>query len=86
MICAVGAGALGANIDNIRSLSHKTARLLQRPLAIDPPVPAERIVINIDDAHDEGAARKSDAAITGEQFHLVLGEILFQAGELLQQP
>ena len=34
----------------------------------------------------ERAARKSDAAITGEQFHLVLGEILFQAGELLQQP
>jgi hypothetical protein len=27
-----------------------------------------------------------DAAITSEQFHLVLGGILFQAGELLQQP
>jgi hypothetical protein len=82
---AVGPSAFRANIDDIGSLSNKIARLLKGPLVVNPPVPAERVIVDIDDTHDERTARKSDATITSEQFHLVLGGILFQAGWLLQQ-
>ena len=75
---AIGTSAFGANVDDIGTLPNKLTRLLQRPFMVDPPVAAERIVIDIDDTHDQRAARKSNASITGKQFHLVLEGILFQ--------
>jgi hypothetical protein len=83
---AVRASTFGADINDIRSLGDELMRLIEGPPVVDPPVAAERIVINIDNTHDQGAARKSDASVTGKQFHLVLARILFQVWCLLQQP
>ena len=83
---AIRARALSADIDDIRPLGDKLSPLFQRPSVVNPPVATERIVIDIDDTHDQRAARKSNASIAGKQFHLVLGSILFQAWYLLQQP
>ena len=83
---SIGTRALAAHVDDVRSLGDELTCLLQRPLGINPPVTAKRVVVDIDDAHDQRAARKADASVTGKQFHLVLGGILFQAWCLLQQP
>ena len=83
---AIGARALGADIDNVRPQRDKFPSLLQRPFAVNPPVPTERIVVDVDDTHDQWAARILNASIAGKQFHLVLGSILFQAQCLLQPP
>ena len=86
MAARLRACAFAAHVDDVRSLGDELTRLLQSPLGINPPVTAKRVVVNIDDAHDQRAARKADASVTGKQFHLVLGSILFQAWCLLQQP
>jgi hypothetical protein len=83
---SIGSGAFAAHIHDVRSLGNELTRLLQSPLGIDPPVTAKGVVVDIDDADDQRPSRKADASITGKQFHLVLGSILFQAWSLLQQP
>ena len=83
---SIATGALAAHIHDVRSLGNELTCLLQRPLGIKPPVTAKRVVVDIDDAHDQRAAREADASVTGTQFHLVLGGILFQAWCLLQLP
>jgi hypothetical protein len=83
---SIATGALAAHIHDVRSLGNELTCLLQRPLGIKPPVTAKRVVVDIDDAHDQRAAREVDASVTGTQFHLVLGGILFQAWCLLQLP
>ena len=83
---SIGSGAFAAHIDDVRSLGNELTCLLQSRLRIKPPVTAKRVVGDIDDAHEERASREVDASVTGTQFHLVLGSILFQAWCLLQQP
>jgi hypothetical protein len=83
---SIGSGAFTAHIDDVRSLDNELTCLLQSPLRIEPPVTAKRVVVNIDDPHDQRASREANASVTGTQFHLVLGSILFQAWCLLQQP
>ena len=83
---SIGSGAFAAHIDNVRTLANELTCLLQSQLRIKPPVSAKRVVVDIDDAHEERASREADASVTGKQFHLVLGSILFQAWCLLQQP
>jgi hypothetical protein len=83
---SIGSGALAAHIDDVRSLSNELTRLLQSRLRIKLPVTAKRVVVDVDNAHDQRASREVDASVTGTQFHLVLGSILFQAWCLLQQP
>ena len=83
---SIGPGALAAHIDDVRPLGNQLTCPPQSPLGIKPPVTAKRVVVDIDDAHDQRAAREADASVTGTQFHLVLGGILFQAWCLLQLP
>jgi hypothetical protein len=82
----VGSGAFAADIHDVRSLGDELTGLLQSPLGIDLPVTAKGVIVDIDDSHDQWASREAHASVTGKQFHLVLGSILFQAWCLLQQP
>ena len=83
---SVGPGAFAAHVDDVRSLGNEPTCRLQSPLGIDLPVPAKGVIVDIDDSHDQWASGEADASVTGKQFHLVLGSILFQAWCLLQQP
>jgi hypothetical protein len=83
---SIGSRAFAAHVDDVCSLGDEFTCLLDSPLGINSPVTAKGVVVDIDDSHDQRASRKADASVTGKQFHLVLGSILFQAWCLLQQP
>ena len=66
---AVGAGAFGADVDDVRAVAELLLRLSQGGGGVQGAVAAEGIVIDVDDAHDEGASGKSEGVVAGAPEH-----------------
>ena len=53
---AVGAGAFGTDVDDVRAVAQHLLRLRQGGRHVQRSVTAEGIVVDVDDAHDQRAA------------------------------
>ena len=66
---AVGAGGFCAGVDDVSAVAGHGDGLGEGCGWVEGAVAAEGIVIDIDDAHDERAARERDGAAAGEESH-----------------
>jgi len=76
---AVRAGALPADIHNIGPFGDHLLRPVQSPAGIKPPVPGKRIVVDIQNSHEERATREDDTPPAHNQ------EVLLVSGSNLLQ-
>jgi hypothetical protein len=70
---AVGAGAFGADVDDVGAVAEHLRGLIDGFVRVEGAVAGKGIVVDIDDAHDEGAAGEGDAAGGGAEDH---GEVM----------
>jgi len=66
---AVGAGGFCSGVDDVSAIAGHGDGLGESGGWVEGAVAAEGIVIDIDDAHDERAAREGDGATAGEEAH-----------------
>ena len=71
---AIGAGAFGTEVDDVGSGFELLFGLGEGDGGVKRAVAAEGVVIDIDDAHDEGAAGEGDGVMTGAPDHRVGGQ------------
>lgn len=66
---AIGAGGFSADVDDVGPFADGGLGLLESGLGIEGAIAGEGVVIDIDDAHEEGAAREGDGAIRETKDH-----------------
>ena len=66
---AVGAGAFGADVDDVGAVAELLFGLGEGGGGVEGAIAAEGVVIDVDDAHDEGASGKSQGVVAGAPEH-----------------
>ena len=78
---AVRAGALSADIHDVGPFGNHLRRTAQGPVRIEPSIPGKRIVVDIQDPHDERTTGEGNPpSARGKNVLLVSGRILLQFG------
>ena len=71
---AVGAGAFGTEVDDVGTGFELLFGLGEGDGGVERAVAAERVVIDVDDAHDERALGEGEGVMTGAPDHRVGGQ------------
>ena len=71
---AIGAGTFGTEVDDVGTGFELLLGLGEGDGGVERAVAAEGVVIDVDDAHEEGAAGKREGVMTGAPDHLVGGQ------------
>lgn len=66
---SIGAGGLGADVDDVSSVDDVLTGLVEGLDGVEGAVAGERVVVDVDDAHEEGAPWEGDGAGGGAQDH-----------------
>ena len=71
---AIGAGTFGTEVDDVGTGFELLLGLGEGDGGVERAITAKGVVIDVDDAHDEGAAGEGDGVMTSAPDHLVGGQ------------